>query len=302
MKSHSSPPPKSNFMKNTIVALFLWVVFVGFLSAAELRHRFLALDESRFQILYVDQFDSTKNWTFKVAGSRDMQLVDGKIVIGLFAGGFGEYDFVTQKKLREVVDPKYKAGSVTAYRLDDGRTLLASDQSPIRITMLDTEGKELSTTVFPNTSTVRCARMTPRGTVLFGCNGNHVIEGTLDGTVLRDIEIPDARHVYMVKELPNGNLLAAGGYAGFFVELDKTGKILRKIGGKPGPEGIGINFFASVDVLKNGNFLVANWTGHGANDSEKGVQILEYDPEGNIVWRWHNAEAAGSIHNAVAVE
>ena len=289
-------------MKNTLIACVLVMLPLEIALAAEIEHRFLALDESRFQILYVDPFDSAKNWAIKVAGSRDMQFVDGKIVIGLFSGGFAEYDFATRKLLREIVDPKYKAGSVTACRLQDGRTLIASDQSPIRISLLDADGKELSTTVFPNMNTIRCVRPTSRGTILFGCNENHVVEGTLDGKVVRDIEIPDARHVYMVGELPNGNLLATTGYAGFYVELDKDGKTVRKTGGKPAPEGIGINFFASFQVLKNGNVLIANWTGHGANDSEKGVQILEYDATGNIVGQWHDPKSAGSIHNVVVTE
>jgi len=290
-------------MRNTLIVFILGVLSVGTAwSEEKINHRFLALDESRFQILYVDQFDSTKNWAFEVAGSRDMQLVDDKIVIGLFDGGFAEYDFATQKLLRKVVDPKYKAGSVSACRLKDGRTLIASDQSPIRITMLDAEGKELSSAVFPNKTIVRCARVTKRDTVLFGCNENHIIEAKLDGTVIRDIEIPDVKHAYMVDELPNGNLVAVGGYGGFFVELDKDGKIVRKVGGTPGPEGIGIYFFASVQALKNGNILVANWTGHGANDGEKGVQILEYDSTGNIVWQWHDPKNAGSIHNAIVLE
>lgn len=290
-------------MRLTILTLFLLTFLTGFLSADEIKHRFLALDESRFQILYVDQFDSAKNWIIKVpAGNRDLQLIGGKIVIGLRDGGFAEYDFAAQKLLRQVIDAKYKGDSVTAYRLEDGRTLLASSQTPIRITMLDAEGKEVTTAVFPNTKTVRCARLTPRGTVLFGCNENHVIEGTLDGKVIRDVVIPDAKHIFMVEELPNGNLLATSGYGGFFVEIDKDGKIIRKTGGKPGPEGVGINFFASVQVLKNGNTLIANWTGHGANDSEKGFQILEYDAAGNIVWHWHDPKIAGSIHNAVVLE
>jgi hypothetical protein len=290
-------------MKHILMTLFLFTAFMGLLAADEIKHRFLALDESRYQILYVDQFDPSKNWTIKVpAGNRDLQLVDGKIIIGLASGGFQEYDLASHELLREVVDPKYKGGSVTAYRLKDGRTLITSDQSPIRISMLDAEGKELSTAVFANTATVRCVRMTPRGTVLFGCNDNHIIEGTLEGTVVRDIVVPDAKHIYMVQELPSGNLLATTGYSGCLIELDKEGKIVRTIGGKPGPEGVGINFFASADILKNGNVLIANWTGHGAKDSEKGVQLLEYDTAGNLVWRWHDAAAAGSIHNAVVVE
>ena len=290
-------------MKNTLILFVLGMLAVRSVWAEEIKHRFLALDESRFQILYVDQFDSSKNWTVGVpAGNRDMQLVDGKIVVGLRDGGFVEHDFATQKLLRTIVDPKYKGDSVTAYRLEDGRTLLTSDQKPIRIAMLDTNGKELSTATFPNTNTVRCARLTPRKTVLFGCNGNHVIEGTLDGTVIRDIEIPGAQHIFMVEELPSGNLLATTGYGGSFVELNKEGNIVRTVGGKPGPEGVGINFFASIQVLKNGNVVIANWTGHGANDGEKGIQLLEYDSAGNIVWRWHDPKNAGSIHNAVVLE
>ena len=304
-RGHRKMPrsPNGGFMKQTLIVFFFWAIFAGFLSASEVKHRFLAKDESRFQILYVDQFDSSQNWTIEIpAGSRDMRLIDGKIVIGLRDGGFAEYDFASQKRLREVVDPKYKAVSVGAYRLEDGRTLLASDQSSVRITMLDVNGKELSTTEFPNTKGVRYVRPTRRGTVLFGCNENHVIEGTLDGTIIRDNEIPDANYVYMIEELPNGNLLATTAYGGFFVELDKDGKIVRKIGGKPGPEGVGINFFAGFQVLKNGNVMVANWTGHGANDSEKGIQLLEYDPTGNIVWRWHDPKNAGSIHHVVVLE
>ena len=290
-------------MKKILLALGLVPMFIGSLSADEIKHRFLALDESRFQILYVDQFDATKSWTIPVPkGNRDLQLVDGKIIIGLGTGGFREYDFATQRMLREVVDPKYAADSVAACRLEDGRTILASAQTPIRITVLDAEGKELSSTVFPNMQLVRCVRFTPRGTVLFGCNANHIIEGTLDGKIIRDIEIPDARYVYMVKELANGNLVATSGFGGALVELNKEGKIIRKVGGKPGPEEVGIHFFASVDVLKNGNFFVANWTGHGANDSEKGVQLIEYNSAGDIVWRWHDAKSAGSIHNAIVIE
>ena len=290
-------------MKHTLLLLVFGMLSVGTVSAAEIQHRFLAMDESRSQILYVDQFDSSKNWTIDVPkGSRDMQLIGGKIVIGLTKGGFAEYDFVTQKLLRTVTDPKYGAVTVAAYRLEDGRTLLASSQASIRITMLDADGKELSTAVFPNTESVRCARLTPRGTVLFGCNKDHIIEGTLDGTVIRDIIVPGTKHIYMAEELPDGHLLAATGSGGFIAELDKEDKIVRKVGGKPGPEGVGIHFFAGIHVLKNGNIVVANWTGHGADDGEKGTQLLEYDSAGNIVWRWHDPKNAGSIQNVVILE
>jgi hypothetical protein len=55
-------------------------------------------------------------------------------------------------------------------------------------------------------------------------------------------------------------------------------------------------------MLKNGHIVQANWTGHGSKDSAKGVQIVEFDAEGKIVWQWHDAEMAGTIHGLIVLD
>ncbi|MGL6225254.1 MAG: hypothetical protein ACRC10_01355 [Thermoguttaceae bacterium] len=276
-----------------------------FLKAEEIKHRFLALDESRAQILFVDQFDPTQNWSIPLETScRDMQLIDGKIVIGLLNGGFREYDFLTQKLIREVVHRQYstRAVSVTAFRVPNGDTYLAIDRVPLEIAHLDTEGKAVAAPLrFPDLQGVRCMRLTKEGSLIFGDKENiHIV--TPDGQSMKTINVPDAQYVYMIEELPDGNYLASCGYSAFLGFVDSKGKLVKKWGGKPGPENLNFHFFAGFQVLPNGHVIVCNWTGHGANDSEKGCQLVEFDRQGEVVWSWHDPKMAGSIHNVVVLD
>ena len=274
---------------------------------ASSKPRFYALDESRFQILYVDQNESANDRVIPLEfGCRDLQQVDGnRLLIGVGAGeaGFREYDLSTRKIVREVKNAKYAAGSTTALRLPDGRTLISAAHDPNDFYIIVANDKESAHFSIPGLNTVRCTRLTPRGTILFGSNEDHLYEATLDGKIVRDIRIPGAKYIYCCIEKENGNLLAATGYACFIAEIDKDGKIVKTWGNKPGGEpDPKYHFFASVQLLKNGNLFVANWTGHGAKDSDKCPQIYEFDEQGNIVWSWHDPALAGSIHNAIKLE
>ena len=57
-----------------------------------------------------------------------------------------------------------------------------------------------------------------------------------------------------------------------------------------------------MQVLKSGNIVVANWTGHGSADSAKGSQILQFNPRGEVVWHWHDPERAGSVHGVIILD
>ena len=70
----------------------------------------------------------------------------------------------------------------------------------------------------------------------------------------------------------------------------------------PAPAELGFHFFGGFQVLANGHIVQCNWTGHGAQDSAKGVQIVEFDAAGRIVWQWHHPELAGSIHGVLVLD
>jgi hypothetical protein len=104
--------------------------------------------------------------------------------------------------------------------------------------------------------------------------------------------------------LPNGHLLVAGGYHTQMYELDADGKVARTIGGQPAGEAqsLGLHLFAGFQILNNGDMVVCNWTGHGAQDSSKGVQILQYNAAGQLVWKWHDPAQAGTINGAIIMD
>jgi len=266
----------------------------------EIRHRFLAVDESRHQLVHVDQANPAKNWTIVLpVKRRDVQLIGGgRVMIG-GADGYREYRLSDQKLLKEVTG---YPGAAAARRQPDGRTILACNDKGVTVYDLGTDDKPLRKANFKLPST-RLVRMTPQGTFLLGAL-NQVIEGDFQSRTLKSITLPKGSWAYQVLRRPDGHLLVAGGYLACFYELDAQGKILKTLGGKDTPEGksLGLHFFAGFQVLRSGHLVVSNWTGHGANDSQKGVQLLEYSPEGKVVWKWHDPQLAGSIDGVIVLD
>lgn len=54
--------------------------------------------------------------------------------------------------------------------------------------------------------------------------------------------------------------------------------------------------FADAQQPANGHVVVAHWTGHKREDSQKAPQAIEFDKDGKVVWTWHDAKRAGALH------
>lgn len=71
--------------------------------AGEIRHRFLAKDESRSQLLYVDQTDPLKDWVIQLgAKCRDTQLAGKNILLVSSPDGYREYSLADRQMIKEV--------------------------------------------------------------------------------------------------------------------------------------------------------------------------------------------------------
>lgn len=268
--------------------------------AAEVRHRFLAVDESRSQLLYVDQIDPAKSWAIKTPGRcRDIQLIGKDAVLLSTPDGYAEYDLNTHEQTRQM---RGYPGATAARRLADGRTILACNQGRVVVYELGPGGRPERKVSFPIGQT-RLLRPTPQGTFLFG-SGTNLYEGDWSGQILRTLTLPKGSWVYQALRKPDGNLLVAGGYNPSLFELNADGKVVRTLGGKDAPEAkeLGYNFFAGFQVLPNGHTVVCNWTGHGEKDSAKGAQVVELDEAGKVVWKWHDPERAGSLHGVIVLD
>ena len=283
-----------------IVFLVTLLAALPSLAAEEIRHRFLAVDESRNQLVFVDQTDPAKSWTIKLpAKHRDVQLVGKNRVMLNSPEGYHEYNLADQKMVKEV---KGFPGTQAARRLGDGRTVLACNFQGVTMIELGADDKPVRKATFKASQT-RLMRLTPQDTFLFGC-GKEIFEGDWSGKTVRTIALKQGEWVYQALRKSDGHLLAAGGYNPHVLELDPEGNVLRTLGGKESVEGkeLHYHFFAGMHVLTNGNIVVCNWTGHGPKDSEKGVQLVEFNPAGQVVWKWHDPTCAGSLDGIIVLD
>jgi hypothetical protein len=114
----------------------------------------------------------------------------------------------------------------------------------------------------------------------------------------------NAKHVWKVLRMEDGRTVASTGYGKSLVVISPDDEILQVIGGseQPGNDSINPNFYAGFQVLRNGHFVCTNWQAHGSGHGDEGVQILEYDTTGALVWSYKNPNMYSSVHNIVILD
>ena len=280
------------------------------LSAGEIKHKFLATDESRNQLLYVDEFNPANDWTIPLAGNRDITLLSSDRFLVSVPGGYREYKVTSGDMVKEVIVIKEKkelkgAGNCwSVVRRADGKTYLGSKKI---IYELDKNDKVIREITPSGGKFFRLLRMSDDGNFLFTSGVTKVRESDNSGELLKEFDVsnvsPDTKKPYFAARLKNGNTLISTGYGATIIEVDKEWTLLKKIGGKGKIEGMGDTyFFAQVDKLENGNYVIAHWTGHKKDSSKKAPQAIELDKDGKLVWSWHDPKRAGSLHGIAVIE
>ncbi|HEU5397159.1 MAG TPA: hypothetical protein VFV81_08320 [Verrucomicrobiae bacterium] len=269
-----------------------------------IQHEFIAIDEGRGTLLHVNERDPSRNWTVPIGQpqARDMQLVgDHKILIG-HHHGYSEFDLATGKLVREF---KALEGVTAVRRQPNGHTLIAgvnvAGANGVAVVEFDSADREIHRAIFPG-DYVRLIRQTNTGTFLMCCN-DRIREGSRDGQYLREFPVDGFYHAWKAVRLPNDHLLVSAGYGAFLVELDPDGKVRRQIGRKKSvPAEVHPFFYAMFQLLPNGNIVLANWQGHGEGHGTEGVQLLEFNPRGDIVWRWSDSTMISSLQGIVVLD
>ena len=269
-----------------------------------IQHEFIAIDEGHATLLHINERDQAKNWLVPIGqpAARDMQLIgDGKILIG-HHHGYSEFDIALGRLTKEF---KSLEGVTAVRRQPNGHTIIAGvDISPtkgVAILELDASDKEISRVNFPG-DYVRLVRQTNDGTYLMSCN-DRIREGSRDGKYLREFPVAEFYHAWKSLRLPNGNLMVTAGYGAFVVELDPSGKVVRKFGGKESvPEKVRPFFYAMFQLLPNGNVVLANWQGHGPGFGHSGVQLLEFNDAGEIIWTWSKPDLISSLQGVLVLD
>ncbi|NQW99688.1 hypothetical protein HQ447_03445 [bacterium] len=273
-------------------------------SPSVIRHRFLTIDEGRAQLLHIDEIDPANDWIVPIGHpqARDMQLVGGGRVLIGHHHGWSEFEIASGRVLSEFTGYE---GVTAVRRQPDGHTIVAgvdiAGVSGVVILELDAENREVRRAVYPG-DYVRLIRQTGQGTFLMSCN-DRIREGDREGNYLREYPVEGFYHAWKSLRLPSGNLLVSAGYGAFLVELDPAGEIVRKFGGKEQvPSAVNPFFYAMFQLLADGHIVLANWQGHGEGFGASGVQLLEFDRAGEIVWQWSDASRISSLQGVLVLD
>ncbi len=273
-------------------------------AAKPIQHELLVIDEGLGTLFYLNEREPSKNWLVKndLPKARDMQLIgDGRVLIG-YDKGFVEYNIADGRELK-----RYDAlsGVTSVRRQPDGSTLIAgvdlNGKKGICVATLDKSGKITNTAVYDG-NYVRLVRQTAQGTYLMSCNGE-IREASTDGRYLKTYPVDGFKNMWKAVRLPNNHIIASAGYGGFMVELDQGGKVIRKWGAKGQvPDAVNPHFAATFQLLPSGNVVLANWQGHGPTHGGSGVQLVEYDRDGAIVWQWSDSSMISSLQGVLVLD
>ncbi len=282
--------------------------------------RVLLADEGNRRVLLLDlQNPSSPIWSTQLNdpnmdgdSMRDIQLVGGdpgRVAVSV-AKGYVELDINTGAIKKQV---STFTGVESLRRLPNGNTVLGSNSNGgVTLQELDSQDAPVAghNVTFTNFSQFRLLRRTPQGTFLIGV-ANTLAEVNWDKQTVWQMDFPtvaghDPVYIYQGLRLPDNTIAVTTGYAVSLVIVDPAKKSVKTTIGGPGqPDAATIApyFYAGYQILPNGNYVIANWEGHGSGNGGKGIQLLEYDPSGVLVWKWkQDPNLVSSIHHVIVLD
>ncbi len=280
--------------------------------------RLLLNDEGSSAVHYLDLDAPSRSWTFGGPG-RDLQVIGGERVLRSTPTGFVELALADGHLLREVTLPGLP-GIESARRLPNGNTVvLGNEDEGIFVCELDSRAAPVAgrMLVGAGLSKGRLVRHTADDSLLFcsETDGQRVIhEATWTGGVKTLFRIPEgvaADSMLKAVRVASGRVVVSAGYSASLLVIDTAqGAVVQTIGGKLQPEPKGLrrllspHFFSGFQLLPGGEYLLANWQGHGPSHAADGYQVLMYDASGQLVWSFDQTEypRMTSLNNVIALD
>ena len=259
--------------------------------------RFLYSDFMNRKLVYVDEGNPAAYWeAFVPEIAFDISRAGLHRMYVSQRNGWREYTLAQLEFVREIKDAATIKQATGVCEGPNGNVYVLEQRGLVHEYTRD--GKWLFTYSFPPVVRHgRAIRFTNRGTALLGIDDG-VAEVKLDknatpeARLLRTFTIPGSKSAYQGMYLEDGNILVTGGYLPELVRFatDGTIKSRMKSGQK---DGLADFFYGGFDFRRNGNVLLANWTGHNGRDFIPGWKLIEFDLSGKVVWHW-NAPWAGT--------
>jgi hypothetical protein len=266
------------------------------------KRKLLLRDEGNSTVHYVDLADNGKNWHQTVPVGRDLQLIGSRRFLIGTDNGFQERSLSDGAVVKDV---NAYPGTLAAHRLHNGNTLLSGVDFHggkgivlVEITSQGSVGRQIE---YPGTY-ARMVREAGADHFLIAAD-THVFEGDAQGKVVWDVTVqggPAAPHAWEALRLASGDTLVSTGYAAS-LEIFGADKQLKQT--ITGGDGVKPNYFADVQVMAGGSYVVANWQGHGVDLGATGLQLVEYDTSGKMIWSWkQDASFVSSLQQLVVLD
>jgi hypothetical protein len=265
--------------------------------------KMIVRDEGDPHVALVDLSKPTGSeviWNTKAEGAwaRAAQLIGNNQLLGGTSTGYQVFDLTTGAITKTVTG---FGNTQSAYRMANGETMLTRNGAIL--TFLDKTDKMAHQISYPGYGYVRVGRPTRNGTFLIPADTN-LIEGDATGHVLWKATGKEWGHIWEALLMQSGDTLLCTAFGASCDIIDKTTHMVTKrYGTKQMPDAATIrpNFFSEYEILPNGNIITANWQGHGGGNGGSGIQVLEFNPAGTVVWFWKQDAAAFSSIQGVMV-
>lgn len=289
-----------------LTAAYSLMVSASLFAAEPLQHILVMGDESRGYVHYLDQFNTNNN--FSVKANRpvwDMKRVAENKYRYVHGNSFTVIDLKERKEVDTFSDKKL-GGLTTVCDLPDGGFLAGTNQKvgepakdAVVVYRYAADRTLKFRSVYDSLRNIRMMTVLKSGEVLLSHNDGIARctlakEGSEKGEIVQRYKLPRGRNAYKAIPRKEGGIWVGGGYAETLYAYSDDGQVLKSFQAQQ-PDGLKNHFYGGLVEQANGNVMVANWTGHGANDSKTGWQVIEFDADGKVVWHLHDPIAYGSI-------
>lgn len=265
------------------------------------KRKLLLRDEGNSALHYVDLETPAKGWHQTVPVGRDLQLIGSRRLLIGTENGFEERSLDDGAVVKSVAT---YPGTVSAHRLHNGNTLLSgvafNGGTGINLVEVTAQGSVARSISYAG-DYVRLIRESKGGNFLIAAE-NRVFEGDAAGKVVWEATVQGHAmpHAWEALRLATGDVLIAGGYAASLQIFGPDEQLKQTITGGDGAMPF---FFADVQVMPGGSYVVANWQGHGIGLGDKGLQVLEYDSAGKLIWSWkQDASFVSSLQHLIVLD
>jgi hypothetical protein len=213
--------------------------------------------------------------------ARSMQFIGNNQVLGGTSTGYQVID-LTDGRITKTV--KGFPNTQSAYRMANGETMLT--QGGTVLTFLDKTDQKAHQISYPGFGYVRLARPTRNGTFLVPSDTT-LFEGDANGKVLWTASGAQWGHISEPLLMSDGNVLLATGFGASLDIVDRDAHLVTKrYGTKMMPMAATFDptLFSELQILPNGNLITSNFKGDGWGNGPIGIQVIEFNPAGDVVW------------------